>query len=42
VLHRLGEPGDDAVDLGQEGFREEGDLHGARGSVSMGWGVRRR
>ena len=30
VLHRLGQPGDDPVDLGQEGFGEEGDFQGFR------------
>jgi hypothetical protein len=28
MLHRLGEPGDDAVHLGQKGFGEKGDLQG--------------
>jgi hypothetical protein len=26
VFHRFGEPGDDAIDLGKEGFGEEGDF----------------
>ena len=33
MLHRFGEPGDDAVDLGEEGFGEKGDFHGNDGGV---------
>ena len=28
MLHRLGQTGDDAIDLRQEGFGEEGDFQG--------------